>query len=208
MGHKGCMNEQPIIVRAANPTRSEGLIFARFVDMAAEGQFRLLLGRRVTEILSSAFLVPDHDLSYEHAMFAEIDGTVVGMASGYTEAEHRRSSDQPLKQASGRFALRLRVMLILASPILRFLHTYEEGDFYIQFLAVDKPHRGQGIGSALIHEMENRAHTSQSTHLAIDVAARNTVARRLYEHLGFAVIAQWPNLPRIRPNALRLTKPL
>jgi len=202
------MNEQRIIIRAANPTHSEGLIFARFVDMAAEGQFGLLLGRRATEILASAFLVPNHDLSYERTVFAEVNGTVVGMASGYTEEEHRRSSDQPLKQAAGGIALRIRCMFVLAAPILRFLHTYEEGDFYIQFLAVDQTHRGQGIGSALIHEMETRARVSRSTHLAIDVAARNAVARQLYEHFGFAVIAQWPNLPRIRPNALRLTKPL
>ena len=202
------MKEPTIAVRPARPTHEEGVVFARFVDMAAEGQFRLLLGRRVTEILASAFLVPDHDLSYERTLFAVSDADIVGMASGYTEEQHRRSSHRPLRQAAGGLAIRMRGMFALASPILRFLHTYEEGDFYIQFLAVDPVHRGHGIGSALIHEMENRARVSQSTHLAIDVAARNTVARRLYEHQGVEVIAQWPKIRWVRPNALRLSKPL
>ena len=208
MGQKGCMSERPIVIRPAKPTYEEGVVFARFVDMAAEGQFRLLLGRRATEILTSAFLVPDHDLSYERTLFAVSDEGIVGMASGYTEEQHRRSSTRPLKQAAGGLALRMRGMFVLASPILRFLHTYEEGDFYIQFLAVDTEYRGRGIGSALILEMENRAHDSQSAHLAIDVAARNAAARRLYEHLGFDVIAKWPKIRWVRPNALRLSKPL
>ncbi|MBN1859144.1 GNAT family N-acetyltransferase [Candidatus Bipolaricaulota bacterium] len=202
------MSEPSIVIRPANPSHEEGAIFARFVDMAADGQFHILLGRRSAEILAKAFLVLNNDLSYEHTVFAEIDGTIVGMASGYTEEQHRRSSTQPLKQVAGELALRMRCMFVLASPILRFLHTYEEGDFYIQFLAVDQAYRGKGIGSALIQEMENRARSNRSEHLAIDVAARNTVARRLYEHLGFAVISQWPKIRWVRPNALRLTKPL
>jgi len=205
---KGCMNAQPMIIRPATPTHEEGLIFARFADMAAEGQFRVLFGRRVREILGAAFLKPSHDLSHEFAVFAEIDGAIAGMASGYTEEQHRQSSTRPLKQATGGIALRMRCMFILAAPILRFLHTYEEGDFYIQFLAVDEEHRGKGIGSALIQEMENRARASQSTHLVIDVAARNAGARRLYEHLKFSVAAQWPKPSWVRPNALRMSKPL
>lgn len=61
---KGSMKEPTIVIRPAKPVYEEGVVFARFVDMAAQGQFRLLLGRRIVEILGAAFLVPDHDLSY------------------------------------------------------------------------------------------------------------------------------------------------
>ena len=40
------MDQHPIVLRAANPTFDKGLAFARYLDEAAEGFFRLMLGRR------------------------------------------------------------------------------------------------------------------------------------------------------------------
>jgi len=42
-----------IIVRAAKPTLDEGLAFARYLDEAAEGFFRFMLGRRARHIIDS-----------------------------------------------------------------------------------------------------------------------------------------------------------
>jgi len=203
------METQSIIVRSAKSTHEDGTHFAHYVDIASEGQFRLLLGRQVTEILATAFSQPNHDLSYEHTVFAEVGDEVVGMASGYTAQQHRSSNNEPLKQAAGRRAFfRMACMFALATPVLRFLHSYDDGDFYVQFLAVDDAHRGQGIGSKLIQAMEDRARASRSTHFAIDVARRNKGAHRLYEHQGFKTIRQWPKTRFVRPNILRMTKTL
>ncbi len=106
------MDQHSVTLRAANPTFEEGLAFARYLDEAAEGFFRFMLGRRAGHIIATAFAQPDHDLSYQYVTFSECDNVIVGMWSGYTAEPHRRSSLQPLKQAAGRRNLRMRVVLI------------------------------------------------------------------------------------------------
>jgi len=207
-GEKGSMDAESIRVRSAKPTVEDGLRFAHFAEMASKGQYRLLLGRRATEILATAFSKPNHDLSYEHTVFAECDGEVLGMTSGYTARQHRRASDKPLKQVAEHSALRMAVTFFVASPVLRFLHTYADGDFYVQFLAVDERHREKGIGSRLLRALEDRARDSASTRLVIDVVNRNVVARRLYRHYGFTPIDRWPRTRLVRPTLLRMVKPL
>jgi ribosomal protein S18 acetylase RimI-like enzyme len=167
-----------------------------------------LFGKRFEEIISSAYLEPKHDLSYETALFAEIDGKVVAMASGYTAEQYQAFSKDVVKRCAGRSKLRIALIYAMIAPMMRFLHTYEDGDFYVEFLAVDEAHRGQGIGSKLLQAMEDRARVRQSTQLAIDVAARNKVAQRLYERYGFVTIARWPRSRLARPNILRMVKKL
>ncbi len=52
------MDRHSIILRAANPTFDEGLAFARYVNEASEGFFRLMLGRRAAHIIATAFASP------------------------------------------------------------------------------------------------------------------------------------------------------
>ena len=94
--------------------------------------FRLMLGRRVVDIVARAYTQPDHDFSYQNATFAELDKAIVGMATGYTAEQHRRSSRQPVKQAAGRRNLRMRIVLTLCAPLMRITDSIAEGDFYLQ----------------------------------------------------------------------------
>ncbi len=203
------MDQLPIIVRAAEPTLDEGLVFARYLDVAAEGFFRFMLGRRVAAILAAAYTQPDHDLSYQNVIFAEHDRDIVGMASGYTGEQHRRSSDQPLKQAAGKSALRMGVVAMLCAPLIRILETVAEDDFYLQAIAIDQDLRGQGVGSTLIDSIEDRAVAAGSARLSLDVSASNEGARGLYTRRGMTVESEWPKrlyIPGLR--LLRMTKTL
>ncbi|MFC1634947.1 hypothetical protein ACFL5Z_08900, partial [Planctomycetota bacterium] len=65
------MDRHSITLRAANPTLDEGLVFARYLDEAAEGFFRFMLGRDAGDIIARAFVEPGHDLSYQNVTFAE-----------------------------------------------------------------------------------------------------------------------------------------
>jgi hypothetical protein len=40
------------------------------------------IGRRVVHTVAKAFTQPGHALSYQHTIFAERDGAIVGMISG------------------------------------------------------------------------------------------------------------------------------
>jgi len=203
------MNQRPIILRTANPTFDEGLVFARFLDEAAEGFFRFMLGRRVADIIATTFAQPDHDYSYQNVTFAERDEVIVGMAAGYTAEQHRRFSELPLKQAAGKWAFRMRGVRILGSPLWRVLETLADGDFYLLAIAIDQELRGEGVGSGLMDSVEDRARVSGSTRLCLDVSAKNKGARRLYERRGMSVESQWPKrlvIPGLR--LLRMTKTL
>ncbi|MCP4204027.1 MAG: GNAT family N-acetyltransferase [bacterium] len=203
------MRQHSTTLRAANPTLDEGREFARYLDQAAEGFFRFMLGRRAVDVIATAFTRPDHDLSYQNVTFAERDEITVGMVSGYTAEQHHRSSDGPLKRAAGRFPLRMTVVSIVFAPLLRIIDTVGDGDFYLQAIAVDQDLRGEGVGSTLMDSIEDRAAASGSTRLALDVSAANEGARKLYERRGMAVESQWPKrvaIPGLR--FLRMTKAL
>jgi len=201
------MSEQSVVLRAARPTFDEGLVYARYLDEAAEGFFRFMLGRRVANIIATAYTQPDHDYSYKNVTFAERDGVIVGMASGYAAEQHRRFSDQPLNQAAGGGrAWRMKCVRVLLAPLWRLLRTLADGDFYLQAIAVDKELRGQGVGSVLMDHIEDRARASGSSRLSLDVSARNKGARKLYGRRGMAVSSEWPKLSLVPAILVRMTK--
>ena len=157
----------------------DGLAFARYVDEAAEGFFRFLLGRRVAHIIATAFAQPDHNLSYQNVTFAERDNIIVGMFSGHTAEQHRRSSRQPLKRAAGRRNLRMRIVLMLFAPLIRVTDSIADGDFYLQFIAVDKALRGDGVGFVLMDSFEEHARAHGSTRLSLDVSGKQDLVVQL-----------------------------
>lgn len=203
------LNQQETVLRAAIPTSEEGREFARYLDTAAEGFFRLWLGGLAEEIVAEVFLHPDHDLSYQNVIFAERDQVIVGMVSGYTAEQHRRSSIQPLQQAAGTWNVRFYVVSFLFAPFLRIIDTIDDEDFYLQAIAVDKEVRGAGVGRVLMKLIEEQAMAAKSVRLVLDVSAENTGARKFYERRGFSVDSRWPkrwDIPKFK--LLRMAKVL
>ena len=82
----------PILVRPAEPTIEHGLAFANYLDTAAEGFMRLLLGRRMPELVAEAYTHPRNEYSFENVLAAERDGRIVGMAAGFGAEEQRAFS--------------------------------------------------------------------------------------------------------------------
>jgi len=96
---------------------------------------------------------------------------------------------------------------MLYAPLLRFLDTVPDGDFYLQAIAVDSELRGAGVGSILIDAIEARAGASGSARLALDVSATNEGAYRLYSRRGMTVESESPKrwfMPR--SEVMRMTK--
>lgn len=181
-------------LRPATATLEEGRHFAGYLDTAADGMFRLLLGRRFDRIIGEAYLGPGHDLSYETTVFAELDGHIVGMASAYSSAQHQMSTDAPLRKAAGVRFMRMAVLGSLATGLLSFMDDVPAGDFYLQAVAVSDDQRGAGIGSLLIDDAERQAIAAGCTRLALDVGVKNKSARALYERRGMNVVAESPSV--------------
>jgi ribosomal protein S18 acetylase RimI-like enzyme len=200
------MNRDSILLR---PATDEGIIFAHYLDEAAEGFFRFMIGRRADIVVATAYLQSDHDLSYQNVTFAEHEGVIVGMVLGYTAEEHRASSRRALIEAAGKRNLRLRIVLVLFAPLMRVIDSIADEDFYLQAIAVSKGMHGSGIGSVLMDHIEDRAMERGSKRLALDVSAKNIIAKRFYENRGMRVESQWPKrLPIGALKFYRFTKVL
>ena len=200
------MANPTVLIRPARPDSGEGLLFARYLDQAGEGFFGFMLGRNAEQIIAAAFTESGHALSYEHVMFAERDGEIAGMTSAFTGAQHRGFDDEPLKRAAGRSAFRMRCVQTLLWPLFRILNTVPEGDFYLQGMAVEPELRGAGIGSLLMADTEACAGHAGSARLCLDVAAKNSAARRLYARRGFAESSRWPASKLLPTLFVRMTK--
>jgi len=203
------MDNNSITIRAAKPTFDEGLVFARYLDEAAEGFFTFMLGRHSQEIIAKAFIQPGHAYSFQNVVFAEHDKLIAGMASGFTAKQHQSFPKQALRQAADCWTLRMRIVTLLCKPLLQILDSISDGDFYLQAIAIDKNFRSKGIGSELIDFIEDRARTSEAKRLSLDVSAKNHGACKLYERRGMTIESQWTKhliIPGIK--LFRMTKNL
>ncbi len=202
------MSGESITLRDAEPTIEEGLVFARYLDTAAEGFMHFLLGRRAPQILAQAYTMPNNEYSFRNVVFAEDDGNIVGMTASFTAAERAGFSNEPLRQAEGFPAVRTGLLHILCWPLIRVLTTIPDDSFYLLAIAVDDEARGKGVGSALMDHVEEQARRGGSNRLHLDVASKNEGARRLYERRGMVVESRWPKLRLLPPFLLRMAKDL
>ncbi len=168
----------------------------------------MVLGRHSESFIASAFIAPGHSLSYEHVVFAETENQIIGMYSTFTETQQRTFSEEPLQRAAKKHALRLNIARIVFAPFWRILETIPEGDCYVQGIAIEPKHRGAGIGSLLMRDIEARAKAKGASRLSLDVSAKNEGAKRLYKRLGMEECSNWPNT-RLLPTVLvRMAKKL
>ena len=202
------LRQDSMQLRPAQPNYNEGIVFARYMDQAADGLFRFMLGQQAETIIASAFHEPEHSLSYEYVTLAELGGEVVGMSSAYTGSQLRRFSDKPLERAAGRNAFRLKCMSLLLWPVFRVLNSVADDDFYLQGIAVEPSLRSKGVGSTLLADIEQRAKRSGSSRLCLDVAVKNKGAQALYARRGMIQSSQWPNIRFLPPLLVRMTKVL
>lgn len=198
-----------VSLRPAQPTTAEGLTFARYLDTAADGIFRFKLGSDSDRVLATAYLTPGHDLSFDRVTFADVGGEIVGMASAYSSQQHEQSSESPLLSAAGWRAIRMATVSTALFRLFRFIEAVDDGDYYLQALAVDAEQRGLGIGSTLFRHTEERARDAGCGRLMLVVAVDNENAQRLYERMGMTVVASSPR-SMILPDGQvhRMTKPL
>lgn len=186
------MDQPLIVIRSANPTYDEGLSCGRYLNEAAEGFFRFMLGRQFAQIIAKAYTQSNHSYSFQNVSFAEHDNRIVGMALGFPSEQYRHFSDQPIKEAAGHCNFRMTAVKMLCAPMLRIIETIDDGDFYLLAMATEKDLREKGVGSALMNSIIARAQAHGSARISLDVSARNKRARQIYENWGMTIESQWP----------------
>lgn len=195
------MDKPFIAIRPGNPTYDEGLSCGHYLNEAAEGFFRFMLGCQFTQIIAKAYTQPNHSYSFQNVSFAQKDSSIVGMALGFTSEQYRRFSDKPLKEAAGSRNFKMKAVKMLFAPMFRIIETIDDGDFYLLAMAIDKDLRGKGVGSSLMKCIKKRARANGSARISLDVSGNNKSARQIYENWGMTIESQWPKrlpLPRLR----------
>ena len=165
---------------------SDSWICAELTNTAADGMFADLFGNRWQSIVSQLSKQPGHSMSLEHVRVLDQDGEVVGMAAAMTGLEAKKGFDSQLWNVAGWRTIRALVMSLALRPMFRFLDFHEPDEFYLQALATRASRRGQGLGTRLLNDVNERGMAAGSHRLALHVDKSNVNAQRLYDRYGFS----------------------
>ena len=81
-------------------------------------------------------------------------------------------------------------------PVLKpYAELEAPGSLYVSGLAVLAPHRGRGIGTALMNRVDELAETKSLPRISLICFERNDRALAFYLERGFKVIASRPIVP-------------
>lgn len=176
-----------IALRPAHFDHADAAALAGALEMAADGAFSLLFGRRWERVLRAAALHPGHELSLEHATLALDGEETVGVLHGFL-AGNAADPGRVLERVAGWWPLlRAGVVTLAGRPVFRAMKQHDPGDWYLQAIAVQPNRRGAGVGSRLLEVALDRARDSGAERITLDVDTANGRARCLYERHGFEV---------------------
>ena len=177
-----------IFIRRASP--SDRWDFAELMVISAPHFFPMLYGEDVKLIMSYLFARPHNLFSFQHVLFAEVEGEKAGMILGYDRLLKRR------EEARTGFLLALFMKLDFIKKLLNFMRAkgavgkVNEGEYYISNLAVYPDFRGIGVGSGLLLEAEKKAKEEGATWITLDVETINSTAIKLYRRFGYRVVGE------------------
>lgn len=171
----------PMSLSRHHPRDVAGLIYESAPDL-----FALMFGSHAIARLTDLIQGSHNRFSHQYIRVAEIDHRVVGMAILVPAAYLSDTADyREVLSISRKLWLKL-VQYLLLRYVLH--HDYPIGSLYIGNLAVAAEYRNQGIGRQLISQCVAEAKTAFSS-IFISVDVRNVRAQKLYESLGFQLVA-------------------
>jgi ribosomal protein S18 acetylase RimI-like enzyme len=148
---------------------SDGVADYIWTMLAQPGEDILAVGRRRYERQGTPF-------SYENCKMVELQGSVVAMLVAFPmEVDEEFEETDPV---------------LVPYSVLE-----EDQSYYICGMAVDKEHRGKGIGAGLLDEAERTGHQLGLEKLSLIVFEQNIGARRLYERHGYVERRRHPVVP-------------
>ena len=165
------------VVRPATPADAADM--ARLVDLASEGMVRRFWaemaepGEDVFAVGARRAARDEGAFSWRNGWIAELGGMVAGLLVGYRIGD----APEPVDEAPAM----VRGLVELENAAL--------GSWYVNVLATYAPHRGCGVGTALLRQATRLA---EGTAMSLIVADGNATARRLYEGFGFVETERRP----------------
>jgi ribosomal protein S18 acetylase RimI-like enzyme len=165
------LQDAPALAELVN-FAGEGLPLYLWTKMAKNGEDAWSVGRARASREGGGF-------SYRNATVVEADGAVAASLIGYPLADE----PEPIDEAS---------MPPMFLP-LQQLENLAPGTWYVNVLASYPNWRGRGFGTMLLKHAETlAAATDARKGMSVIVADNNAGAQRLYERMGYRLIAERP----------------
>lgn len=177
--------EPHITIRKGSPEDAEA--FVNLISLAYTPLFRALYGIKTGDPLKNLFCLKKNYLSFEHSLFAEVDGEIAGVIMGFDwrtrQQEQMRTRLLKFRYFGGSFWLKVPYLLVNSYvPGL-----VDEGEYYIGHLVVYPQFRGMGLGKKLIAKEEDIARKMGAQRMVADVKVTNEVIIRLVKEMGYTV---------------------
>ncbi len=171
----------PMSLACHNPKEVACLIYESAPEL-----FTLMFGSCAIACLTDLVRRSHNRFSHQYIQIAEIDRRAVGVVIFVPAAYVNAAADYgEILNFSQKLWLKL-VQHLLLRHILQ--HDYPVGSFYVGNLVVSARYRNQGIGRQLLSQCIAEAEIASST-IFISVDVSNVRAQKLYESLGFQVVA-------------------
>ncbi|MNH95102.1 putative acetyltransferase [compost metagenome] len=164
-------------IRASRPEDAEDvapLLYAAIGEIAF-----LLTGAQDPEhaiaSMNELYQLPNHRLSYENTLVAEVDGRPIGFVLFY-HGSRMDELDRPLLE---------RLEAATGHKPHPFPKEARENEFYLDSLAVDPSFRGQGVGTLLMAAFEAEAVRLHYDRVSLIVDQDKPKAKQLYMGQGY-----------------------
>jgi ribosomal protein S18 acetylase RimI-like enzyme len=139
-------------------------------------------------ILQQAFIRPQHAFSYEHTQVVEVQEQPAGLMVSYPGFIKRQADEKVQQVMAGILPLRkLPRILVNLADLTRIKQDVAPQEYYILGLSISPEFRNQGLGRYLLNQAENQSRTYDCSGLCLDVTYTNTLAKALFERVGYRV---------------------
>lgn len=146
--------------------------------------------RNALDYLRYAFADGRGFFGYRNHMVAVRDSVVIGIGAFYSGAEYQDLSRGALQQIVRFYTFTCVPVLRRAMQTTRWMPPPGRRTLYVANFGVAEAMRGQGIGAALLRRQIAAAQATGKRKFALDVAATNPRAQKLYEQLGLRVVRE------------------
>lgn len=173
------MESPKIIIRPATIDDAETIALAVALAIADEEAVRDYCGDEPRAVLTEISRADHTQYSWRSALVAESEGRTVGAVVGYDGAklkELREGTFDVLRRMVGR--------------VPNIPNETEEGEYYLDSVAVIHEFRGLGIGAKLVEAFCDMAFSEGAERVGLIVEAENANASKLYRSLGFVPVGE------------------
>jgi len=133
-------------------------------------------GQDIMDVGANNLASETENFSYRNVTIAEVDGKIAGMLLAYTLPPADNQDD-------------VNAYPEFIRPLIE-LEQCVPGSYYINMIATYPEFRGQSIGTRLMGTVAEAATDAGCQLISVEVFEQNQGALKLYQHLGYKVIAR------------------